>query len=111
MPVRIEEGDCAVTAYLEGEIDHHSAREIREAIDASLELHNVSLLTLDFGDVTFMDSSGIGLVMGRYRQMKFYGGDLRVINTSPHIYKVMKIAGLDRLAVIEKGVKLREKAI
>ena len=111
MPVRIEEGEGAVTAYLEGEIDHHSARDIREAIDSTLELHNVSLLTLDFGDVTFMDSSGIGLVMGRYRQMKFYGGELKVINTSPHIYKVMKIAGLDRLAVIEKGVKQREKTI
>lgn len=111
MPVRIEEGNGAVTAYLDGEIDHHSAREIRETIDATLELHNVSLLTMDFGDVTFMDSSGIGLVMGRYRQMKFYGGELKVINTSPHIYKVMKIAGLDRLAVIEKGIKSREKAI
>lgn len=105
MPVRIEEGNTTVTAYLEGEIDHHSAREIRETIDAALELGTINLLVLDFGDVTFMDSSGIGLVMGRYRQMKFYGGELKVINTSPQIYKVMRIAGLDRLAVIEKGVK------
>lgn len=111
MPVRIEEGNSVVTAYLEGEIDHHSAREIRESIDATLELHTVSLLVMDFGDVSFMDSSGIGLIMGRYRQMKYYGGELKVINTSPQIYKVMKIAGLDRLAVIEKGVKKYEKTL
>ena len=63
------------------------------------------LLILDFRDVTFMDSSGIGLVMGRYRQMQFQGGQVQVVNTSPQRYKVMRIAGLDRLAVIEKGVK------
>ena len=105
MPVRIEESEQTVTAFLEGEIDHHSSAEIREAIDRALELGTVKLLVLDFGDVTFMDSSGIGLVMGRYRQMRFYGGELKVINTSGQIYKVMRIAGLDRLAVIEKGVK------
>ena len=103
MPVRIESSGQTVTAYLEGELDHHTAREIRETIDAELENGNVKLLIIDFRDVTFMDSSGIGLVMGRYRQMKFYDGELQVVNTSPQIYKVMRIAGLDRLAMIERS--------
>ncbi len=94
-----------ITAYLEGELDHHSAKLIREEIDAEIERSMANLLILDFRDVTFMDSSGIGLVMGRYRQMQFQGGQVQVVNTSPQIYKVMRIAGLDRLAVIEKGVK------
>ena len=107
MSVKIEASDQTVTAYLDGEIDHHSATEIREIIDRELAKGTAKLLIMDFRDVTFMDSSGIGLVIGRYRQMKLFDGKLEVINTSPHIFKVMKIAGLERLAVIEKGVQNR----
>ena len=103
MSVTIESSGQTLTAYLDGEIDHHTAREIREKIDSELEGGNVKLLIIDFRDVTFMDSSGIGLVMGRYRQMKFYDGELQVVNTSPQIYKVMRVAGLDRLALIERS--------
>ena len=48
-----------------------------------------------------MDSSGIGLVMGRYKLLKSMGGEVKVTNPTPHIKKVMHLAGLDRLAVIE----------
>ena len=111
MAVKLNFENERLVAYLSGEIDHHLSKQMRCEIDESLIRVNPKVLELNFKDVTFMDSSGIGLVMGRYRQMKFYGGELKVINTSPHIYKVMKIAGLDRLAVIEKGIKSREKAI
>lgn len=103
MSVRTESSGQTVTAYLEGEIDHHSAARIREKIDREIDGGNAKLLILDFRDVTFMDSSGIGLVMGRYRQMKFYDGELQVTGTSPQIYKVMRIAGLDRLCLIERS--------
>ena len=103
MPIRIESDGQTVTAYLSGEIAHHSAVAMRQAIDAHLVGGNATLLIMDFTDVTFMDSSGIGLVMGRYRQIKYNDGELHIQGTSPHIYKVMRIAGLERLAVIEKG--------
>ncbi len=102
MSVKIEVNDSVITAFLEGEIDHHSASVIRYEIDAAVEKVNPEVLILDFKDVTFMDSSGIGLVMGRYKIMKPIGGELHVSNTSPHIYKVMKLAGLDRLAKMDK---------
>lgn len=57
MGIKIESSGQTVTAYLDGEIDHHSAREMRETIDRELESGNVKLLILDFRDVTFMDSS------------------------------------------------------
>ena len=91
-----------MTAYIMGEIDHHSAKEIREEIDANIESLLPELLLLDFKDVTFMDSSGIGLVMGRYKLMRTIGGEVKVTNVSAHIKKVMRLAGLDKLAVIEK---------
>lgn len=101
MDVRTNFDGHRLIAYLSGEIDHHSAAGMRETIDARVEGARPSLLILDFADVSFMDSSGIGLVMGRYKLMKEIGGDLQVSNTSPHIGRVMRLAGLDRLAVIE----------
>ncbi len=56
-----------------------------------------------------MDSSGIGLVMGRYKQMKYIGGDLKIINPSPQIKKVMTLAGFDRLAVIENDIPTKKE--
>ena len=101
MPIRIESDGQTLTAFLSGEIDHHAAVAMRNAIDAHLIGSEVKLLILDFADVSFMDSSGIGLVMGRYRQIQYNDGVLHITNPPPHIYKVMRIAGLERLAVIE----------
>lgn len=96
-----------MTAYLSGEIDHHSAKGIREEIDDSAQRSMPAELILDFKDVSFMDSSGIGLVIGRYSLMQDLGGRLHVVNMSSHIGKVMKLAGLDRLAVMENGGKAK----
>lgn len=104
MPVKIEQNGAVVTAYLDGELDHHTAAKIREEIDNTIDREKPEMLIIDFRDVTFMDSSGIGLVMGRYRKLKeIPGSELHVTNTSPSIYKVMRLAGLERLAKIDKG--------
>lgn len=89
-------------AFLKGEIDHHTASNIRSILDIKIESSHPKLLILDFTNISFMDSSGIGLVMGRYKLMKYFGGNLKIINPSPQIRKVMNLAGFDRLAVIEK---------
>ncbi len=89
-----------VTACLDGEIDHHTAAEIRNKIDKSVEDNKPTLLVLDFKNVSFMDSSGIGLVMGRYKTISELNGELAIINTSPGIGKVMRLAGMERLAKI-----------
>ena len=102
MPVRIENKDGIITAFIMGDIDHHSANAIRETIDFSLESSLPEILVLDFKDVTFMDSSGIGLVMGRYKLMQSMDGELRIQNVSSHMKKVMRLAGLDKLATFDK---------
>ena len=91
-----------LTVYLSGEIDHHSAKGMREEIDKAIEYGMPSLLILDFSDVTFMDSSGIGLVMGRYRLLQKTGSTLNLVNLPENIYKIMKLAGIERLASLEK---------
>ena len=86
---------------IRGDVDHHSALPLRQAIDKSMKAFDCSDLVMDFSGVDFMDSSGIGLVMGRYKAAKAYGGKITVSGASSQIKKVMKLAGLERLASIE----------
>ena len=65
MVIRMESTPSVLTVWLTGELDHHAAREIREQIDSALGRCTATLLRLDFSGVGFMDSSGIGLIMGR----------------------------------------------
>ncbi len=104
MSVRIDTKGEVVTAYLSGELDHHTAKQMRESIDEAIELNMPTLLIIDFADVSFMDSSGIGLVMGRYRLLSKTGAELNISGMSPQIYKVMKLAGIERLAKLDKKV-------
>ena len=102
MSVEINVTGEVVTAYLKGEIDHHSAKEIRDNIDNAIELNMPTLLVLDFKDVGFMDSSGIGLVMGRYRNLVKTGAELHITEAPPQIYKILKLAGIEKLARLEE---------
>ena len=91
-----------MTVALTGEIDHHRAKGYIQAIAGKIEAYNPQTCVLDFQDVSFMDSSGIGLVMGRYKLMKTVHGRIRVENLSPSAYKVMVLAGLERLGEIKQ---------
>ena len=98
MAVQIQIREETVQACRSGEIDHHSAAQMREKIDESVIQSGAKTLVLDFSLVTFMDSSGIGLVMGRFRLMQENGGELVLQNLPAPLRKVMKLAGLDKLA-------------
>lgn len=102
MPVNIEIDEKCVTACIFGEIDHHSAGKLRVEIDSAVEKAWPEVLVLDFGGVTFMDSSGIGLVMGRYKLMKNLSGRVIIENAPRAINKVMRMAGIEKLLSAEK---------
>lgn len=102
MSVKIVTSQQKMTAYLDGEIDHHTSSDIREEIDREIMLKRPEVLKIDFDNVTFMDSSGIGLVMGRYRTLAMSGGKLIVSNLSTQFYKIMKLSGLEKIATINK---------
>ncbi len=101
MAVKINIEEDIITAYLSGEIDHHNAKMIRIEIDLAIERGSPTKLILDFSEVTFMDSSGIGLVMGRYRLMAPLGGKVIIANTSGYIRKIMKLAGIEKIATLQ----------
>lgn len=101
MSIEINVTGEVVTAHLKGELDHHTAKAMREAIDDAVDLNMPTLLILDFKDITFMDSSGIGLVMGRYRNLIKSGAELHITGAPPQIYRMFKLAGIEKLAKLE----------
>lgn len=103
MPVTLKNRNGTLTAFIKGEIDHHTVPEIRDAIDdAFVSVENINVLVLDFYDVTFMDSSGVGLVMGRYRLVSGKGKKLKVKNLSKRDYTIMKMSGIEKLAELKE---------
>lgn len=92
---------CFLKIKLRGEIDHHSAAAIRSAIDSTLFAKRPRGLILDMSAVDFMDSSGLGLIMGRYAVMKELGGEVSVLDPNPRIEKIMSLAGMERMIKIQ----------
>lgn len=99
--VNIEINDGTVTAFLSGEIDHHTSAQIRREIDLTIERVRPDVLRLDFNGVQFMDSSGIGLIMGRYRQMSLLGGSVSVENIPKHLERLVRLSGITALGVMK----------
>ena len=100
MNVLIEQKNDVITAKLHGEIDHHTTADMREIIDAAIERCNPCLLVLDFKAVSFTDSSGLALILGRYKLMKSLGGDVELRELSPMIKKIINLGGLEKLVSI-----------
>ncbi|HCD69627.1 MAG TPA: anti-anti-sigma factor [Ruminococcaceae bacterium] len=86
-----------ITAALFGDIDHHSAREFRTELDDVIARSRPELLVLDFENVGFMDSSGVGLVLGRLRAVNAAGGELLIKNARGEIAQMIKLSGLSSL--------------
>ncbi len=84
-------------ATLKGELDHHSAEAVRGKLDLDLDIHPNSSLILDLGGLTFMDSSGLGVILGRYRKIKSLGGEMSIVNIPRSIEKVIQISGLHKI--------------
>lgn len=99
MQLELTRDQGRLTARLIGELDHHAAAPIRQQIDAAALSCRCNHLILDLSRLTFMDSSGIGLIMGRYRMMTAAGGTLRVENASERVEQMIRLAGLDRLPI------------
>lgn len=109
MAVKITSTPLRVTVAISGEIDHHNAAAMRYEADEAIQSRLAPNVRLDFGEVTFMDSSGIGFVLGRYRIVQSYGGNLEVVNLSRRIYSMMKLAGLEKMVTLK--IRERERTI
>lgn len=89
---------------LRGEIDHHSAAAVRVSIDDMIRSRRPKILVIDMSAVDFMDSSGLGLIMGRYTAMQAIGGEMCVLDPSPATEKIMSLAGMERIITVRRSV-------
>lgn len=93
--VTMQEDGSNLIAMLSGEIDHHWAAVLRQEIDERVQRDPPAVLVLDFSGVTFMDSSGIGLILGRHRLLNALGGSVVVRRAPREIRKMLSIAGIE----------------
>lgn len=94
--------DRQLTVALTGEIDHHTARQLMEAISEKVDLYLPLRCVLDFQDVRFMDSSGIAVVLHTLRRMRSLQGRLILQNIPPQPYKVLRAAGIEKITDIKE---------
>lgn len=90
-----------LTASLSGEVDHHAAKQIMEKLDSRIERELPRCLRVDLSAVTFMDSSGIAVLLRAYRRMAALEGSVQVVNIPRQSERVLKAAGLQRIMKFE----------
>ena len=83
-----------LTIYIPRELDHHFVQQITKAVDQELERGAVKHLVFDFSDTDFMDSSGIGMIMGRKRLLSYSGGNVSAIHVNDRILRIMQLSGI-----------------
>ena len=103
MEIRSEKHGEETVAYICGEVDHHNAKDARDRLDRIIETDQPVRFGLDLSGVTFCDSSGLGLVMGRMRKCTSVGSTIVIRNPSPAAQKILEIAGMDKILMIERG--------
>ena len=104
MKYQVEE-NC-LTIFLPEEVDHHNTEELRVKTDRLIEDYQIKCVIFDFTDTNFMDSSGIGVIMGRYRLIYLLGGEVWAIHANERMKKILTMSGVTRIIQIYEEEKL-----
>ena len=89
------------------ELDHHIAERMNAGADRILERQNIRRIYYDFQNTVFMDSSGIGSIMGRYRNICLIGGEIEAVHVNERVDKILHLAGVDKLITVKKEKRWR----
>lgn len=101
MEHRFEQATGQLIVRMPREVDHHSSRQLKQETEALMSHYPVRGLVFDFQDTVFMDSSGIGVILGRCRNLRFAGGRTRAIHLNRQIQKIFQISGLHKVIDVE----------
>lgn len=98
---------------LREELDHHNAIRIRDKADRLIDRNNIKHIIFDFSGAGFMDSAGIGVIMGRYRKVIFIGGKTAVANVNSTVDRIFRLSGLykiiDKYDTVETALSIMQK--
>ncbi len=92
--------DGRLTVYIERDVDHHVAKQIRQEIDETIRRAAPQVVTLDFSAVEFMDSAGIGLIMGRHKLAQTAGAELKIGGLNERCRRIIEMSGLSDIVEI-----------
>ena len=95
--IRESYADGVLRVAITGEIDHHSAKPLRERIDKEIYRYHPRELVLSFDGVSFMDSSGLGLVLGRLALCRHFGGRVRIVGATERTRRIFALSGMERI--------------
>ena len=95
--------DKQLTLKIAEEIDEHTTEKLRRKIDNEITRFLPRKVIFDFSNVTFMDSAGIGMIIGRYKMAKMLGGSLEMVNVSPSIRKIFEMSGVVKICPIREA--------
>ncbi len=97
MDNRYEIRDGSLRVFMPRELDHHEAGKLRAQTDLLIENYQIRQLVFDFSQTEFMDSSGIGVIIGRCRNMGYFGGEVVAQNLNERVQKIFTISGLHKI--------------
>lgn len=97
MKTKYIENEKILIVEITEEIDHHIADKIRRSVDNEITRYMPRKTIFDFSRVTFMDSAGIGMIIGRYKMMKMLGGNLEIKNVNDSAKKILEMSGIMKI--------------
>ena len=98
--MKYEVQENCLTIYLPGDLDHHNSEEIKREADRLIERGHVRYVIFDFSETEFCDSSGIGVIMGRYKKICMFGGEVWAAHANERIRKILKMSGATKIMQI-----------
>lgn len=101
MNINYQKKDKLLVVEITEEIDHHEVEKIRRKVDDEITRYMPRKTIFDFNRVTFMDSAGIGMIIGRYKMMKLIGGSLEIVNISSTVKRILEMSGINKIVPLE----------
>ncbi|EPZ48910.1 anti-sigma F factor antagonist [Alicyclobacillus acidoterrestris] len=111
MPVNSRYENGVLVISLQGELDHHAVEKIRDDIEAQLAKTDYQGLVMSFRNIEFMDSSGLGLILGRFRSISQHGGQMALCEVGPSLKKLFEMSGLLKVLPLYEAEDLAVKAV
>lgn len=105
MQLRLIAEKHALLVSIDGELDHHSAGMVREVIDKEIKRSNAVNIVFDFRNLNFMDSSGIGVIMGRYKVVKKLGGEMVIFSPTQAVRHIIEMSGLEKIVKLTNNLE------
>lgn len=103
LQVEMEQGAKVLIVRLKGELDHHTAEVVRSGMDEAISRGGVNHIVVNLNGLTFMDSSGLGVILGRYKQVSAKGGKMVLCEVSPSLSRLFEMSGLFKILAVKEN--------